>query len=517
MNARDFLASAARVYPGKIAYVDGSRRRTWAEIDERAGRLATALQRLGIGKGDTVAILAHDHVEMVEHWHACAKIGAVRVGINWRYAAPSMLHILRDSGAKALIVQDRCEPSLAGEFDGLLAEGRHLVGFGREHGRAIDYEELLAGSPATPDLPPLADDDVIAISYTSGTTGVPKGAEWTQRGVREALLQTFSFAGLRHEDVWFAAFPGAGVPVLQMIWNIVNGATVVLPDGDFQTKRFLELMTEHGVTATLFVPTMLLQVVEETRRTGVDPKTMRLICYGSMPATSALIRSAMEVFDCEFQQWYGATEGAGGWFTILRHADHLEGLENPELLSSCGRPLPHMELSVRDAEGRPVANGETGEIWVRSETIMRGYRNLPEQTAASISDGWFKTGDLGRRDERGYYYLLDRKSFLVISGGYNVYPVVVENALAQHPAVREVAAFGAPHPKWGEAVVCTVSIQPGASATADELIAFCRPRLAKWEVPKHVEIVVDLPKGATGKILKREVRERFRSRPSPWS
>jgi acyl-CoA synthetase (AMP-forming)/AMP-acid ligase II len=154
---------------------------------------------------------------------------------------------------------------------------------------------------------------------------------------------------------------------------------------------------------------------------------------------------------------------------------------------------------------------------VRSETIMRGYRNLPEQTAASISDGWFKTGDLGRRDERGYYYLLDRKSFLVISGGYNVYPVVVENALAQHPAVREVAAFGAPHPKWGEAVVCTVSIQPGASATADELIAFCRPRLAKWEVPKHVEIVVDLPKGATGKILKREVRERFRSRPSPWS
>lgn len=205
MNPRDFLASAARVYPDKIAYIDGARRRTWAQIDERVGRLAAGLQGLGIRKGETVAILAHDHLEMVEHWLACTKIGAVRVGINWRYAAPSMLHILRDSDAKALIVQDRCEASLGAELDGLGTEGRQVIGFGPEHRRSLDYERLLAEAPSAPELPPLADDDIAAISYTSGTTGVPKGAEWTQRGVREALLQTFSFCGLRHEDVWFAA------------------------------------------------------------------------------------------------------------------------------------------------------------------------------------------------------------------------------------------------------------------------------------------------------------------------
>ena len=173
----------------------------------------------------------------------------------------------------------------------------------------------------------------------------------------------------------------------------------------------------------------------------------------------------------------------------------------PELLSSCGKPLPHIQLSIREADGSPVPAGAVGEICVKADVAMRGYRNLPEQTASTLRDGWLYTGDLGRMDERGYVYILDRKNFLIISGGFNVYPVVVENVLSQHPSVREVSVVGAPHPKWGEAVVAVVSLRKGRATTAGELIAFCRSKLAKWEVPKAVRIIHELPKGATGAIM----------------
>lgn len=518
---RDFVSRCVRSFPEKVAYIDGERSFTWRQTNERSDRLASGLQRLGIGKGDVVAILAHDHVEMAEHWYACSKIGALRTGINWRYAPREMLHIIRDSGAKAVIVQANCVPSLEDHLSELRGEGRELIGFGQGHGLSLDYETLLGESDALPELPELVDEDLISIPYSTGTTGLPKGVLWTQRNVREMLTHTIISAGFRHEDVWLNPTPGAGVPMLYNLYGMVNGMTTVMPGGDFEPKRCLEIMQRHRVTSTVFVVTMLQMLVEEARAGDFDTSSLRLICYGAMPATPALLRAAYETFGCEFQQWYGSTESTGGFCTLLRPEDHRRALAGEdELLASIGTPALHVDVSVRDPDsGNPVRVGEIGEVWVKGDVVMQGYLNRPEEDAEAFSGGWLRMGDLARVDEQGYLFLTDRKKFLIISGGYNVYPTAVENVLAEHRAVREVAVVGAPHQQWGEAVVAVVSLRPGEEAGPQELIDFCSDKLGKWEVPKHIEIVDELPKGATGKLQKHELQSRFREEPEslPWT
>jgi len=517
--ARDIVARAARAYRDEVAYVDGDRRLTWGELHRRSDRLAAGLQSLGIGKGDAVALLAHDRLELVEHWWACVKIGALRVGVNYRYATREIAHIVRDADAKALVVDAALRDLVASEVGAFEAEGRMLVGLGEGHGLAHDYEELLTRGE-TPELPPLAGDDPIAISYTSGTTGLPKGAIFTQRGLRDAIAWLNVNVGLRHEDVWVNGLPCAGAAMVFTAANAVNGMTCVMPDRGFRPDRFLELVAEHRVTSTILVPTMMTAVLEQLDRGDYDTSSLRLICYGSMPASPTLIRAAKERFGCEVQQWYSATELTAAPVVILRDAAHRHAIASePELLTSCGRATAAIDLEIRTAEGEPVPTGEVGEVWVRGDVVFGGYLNRPEETAEVLAGEWLRPGDLGRMDERGHLYLVDRKKFMIISGGYNVFPVVVENVLAEHAAVREVAAVGAPHPRWGEAVVAVVSLQHGASATPAELIAFCEGKVGKWEVPKHVEIVDELPKGATAKIQKHEIRGWFRDDPSrlPWA
>lgn len=518
MLPRDFIQRCARSFPEKTAYIDGDRKRTWKEMDERSDALGAALQGLGVGKGDVVAVLAQDRVEVFEHFFACMKTGALRTGINWRYSEREMTHIVRDSDARAIIVQAECVELLADHLPALQAEGRHVVGFGEGHGLPLDYETLL-GEAGTPELPSLEDDDLIAISYTSGTTGLPKGAMLTQKGVRASLTHTTLGIGLRHDDVWASVFPAAGITLLIGCFNLVNGMTTVLPDGYFKPRRFLELVEENGVTSTILVPTMLKQVTEEQREHPHDTSTLRLMAYGSMPATPAMIRGALDTFGCGFQHWYGATEGTGGWYAFLLEDDHRHALEEePELLTSCGRPLLHMEMSIRDEGGGELPPGEVGEVWVAGDTVMAGYLNQPEETEEVIEGRWLKTGDMGRFDERGYLYLGDRKKFLIITGGYNVYPVVVENALAEHPSVREVTVLGIPHPDWGEAVVAAVVPAPEKALSSKELVDFCRERVGRFEVPKHVEIMEELPKGVTAKVQKHEVKAYFDEHPEalPW-
>jgi acyl-CoA synthetase (AMP-forming)/AMP-acid ligase II len=295
--------------------------------------------------------------------------------------------------------------------------------------------------------------------------------------------------------------------------------TTVLPDGFFNPKRFMQLVEEHKITSTILVPTMLKAVTEEQNRGGYDISSLRLMAYGSMPATPALIRRAYEAFGCGFQHWYGATEGTGGWYAFLLEDEHQIALdEEPDLLTSCGKPLLHIDMSVRDPEGNELPPGEIGEVWVAGDTVMAGYLNRPEENEEALAGRWLRTGDMGRFDERGYLYLGDRKKFLIITGGFNVYPVVVENALAEHEAVREVTVVGVPHPGWGEAVVAAVVLAPGTEATPGELMDFCRGRLGRFEVPKHVEIVEELPKGVTAKVQKHEVKAWFEKEPErlPW-
>lgn len=519
MFVRDFIHRAALAFPGKPAFLDGERSWTWSQVDQRSDQFAAALQEQGVDKGDAVGLLSYEYMEVMEHWFACCKIGARRTGINWRYSERELLHIVADSAIKVLLVSAECVPMIQTHLDEFRGRGIQLIGYGTAHGLDSDYEELLARQSQPPQLPELSDADVAMISYTSGTTGLPKGAMLTQGAVRESLVHTALALGVNAEDVFFMPGTTPGVPILLNSFGLVSGATTVLPNGLFTPDRFLQGIEDHRVTFTGGVPTMLLRVLEAKSAGNYDVSSVRCICYGSSPATPALIRDIYDNFDCDLVQFYGLTETTGGWLTFLRHQDHLRALDGePQLLTSCGRASPHVEISVRTADGEELPANEVGEVWVRGEILTAGYLNRPEDNAELFRGDWISTHDMGKKDEEGFLYLTDRKKFLIITGAFNVYPVVVENVLAEHPAVREVAVVGAPHPEWGEAVIGVVSLQPGAAASSDELIEFCRDKVGKWEVPKFIDIIDELPHGSTSKIAKHEVRQWYRDDPGrlPW-
>lgn len=520
MLMRDFLRRCAETRSSKVAYIDGDTRATWADLYQRSGKLASALTTLGVRKGDTVAILAFDHLEVVEHFFACAQIGAVRVGINRGYSAKEMAHVVRDSNAKAVIVQNKC-CGLIGEFlPQFREESRILIGFGDKHGLDCDYEKLLTSAIAPASLPEIQDDDPIAISYTSGTTGYPKGVIFRQRGVLDMSTYFTQAVGLRQEDVWLNPTSMAWATIILNVMSVVNGMTTVLQGSDFKADNFLGLCSRHKVTSIVVVPVMLQRLLAslETDKSRFDLSSLRLVSYGSAPASTSLIRSAIDTLGVQMVQLYGLTE-CGAWATYLSHEDHLLALAGrEEILKSCGKAWLNCDVSIRNEEGEPVPHGEMGELWIRSSTRMLGYHNLPELTAQSFHGEWLRTHDIGRQDAEGYIYLTDRKHFLIITGAANVFPSIVENTIAAHPAVREVAVVGAPHPEWGEAVVAMVALREGREATSAEIIEHCQGKIAKWEVPKFIEIVSDLPKGPTLKILKNQIRDRYRNSPSllPW-
>lgn len=502
----DLLRRTARRRPDDLAYIYPAEdlQFTWSEVAERAERLAGGLAEAGVAAGDRVATLFADGPLHNEAIFALARLGAVRVGLNYRYSPGEIDTLLAHSGVRYGLCSD--------DFAPLVAESS--LGFINCGDAAADYGELTALIDAVQPsaLPPVevTEADLSTICYTTGSTGAPKGALWTHRNVTHALAHTAMDAEMRPDDIWLHCLPGAGVPGLLGIWHVVLGWTnVVLPA--FTPGDCLDAISRHGVTATVWVPTMLGAVLDAQEASPSDCSSLRKVVYGSAPTTPAMIRRTLATFpDTEIEQWYGSTEGAGGWFARLSHADHLRAMAGDEhLLRSCGRPMHHVELETAGPDGETLAPGEQGEIRVRSASVMAGYLDAPELTAETLRDGWLHTGDLGYVDSEGYAYLVDRKQFMIITGGYNVYPVEVENALAEHPAVADVCVFGVPDDRWGEAVHALVVLRDGQGATPDELIDFSRETLATFKVPKTVEIRSELLKGPTGKVLKREHKAEY--------
>lgn len=522
MLPRDMVRRCGRNYPDKTAYLCGERSATWQQMHQRSDRFAAALQTLGHRSGEAVAILTYETIEGYEHFFACMKIGAPRVGVNAQYPWPEMAHVLKDSGTRYLLVQARCRQLVADHLTEIAALGITLIGYGAGHGMPLDYEHLLADAHGEPAWPALLGDDLLLISYTSGTTGVPKGVMLTQEGGANCILHSLISFGFERDDVWYVPSSSAWVIVMMGLFGIGNAMTVAIPDGAFQLQSFLREVGRFKVTVGVLVPTMLQRAIAEVQANPVyDLSSLRRMIYGSAPATPKLIRDSKATFKVQLIQTYAMTEATGGWISYLTDADHEKALhDEPELLKSVGKVGVHYDCSIRDDHGQTLPVGEAGEIWLRGNTVMKGYRNLPEATAEALTDGWLRTNDIGRLDERGYLYLMDRQKFMIITGAINVFPTSVEAVLVEHPSVEDVAVVGVPHPEWGEAVVAVVVRRAAhATATAIDIIGFCDGRLSRPETPKHIVFVPTLPKTSNAKVKKNELKKWLCSEPGlvPWS
>jgi long-chain acyl-CoA synthetase len=477
---------------------------TFAELDERSNRLATAFATLGVSADDRVAFLDKNGPEFFEVQFALSKLNAVNVAINWRLAPTEMAQIANDATAKVLIVGSEFVPHVEKVEDDLETVTT-IIAIG-DHARWESYERFLGAHPANdPGAEPVASDVAIQL-YTSGTTGLPKGVMLTNSNFFSGVMNVTESWQFDQDSVNIAVMPmfhiaGSG-------WSMVglyHGCrTVVLRDVD--PARILQVIPEFGVTNALFVPAviqflLIMPGVEET-----DFSTLRAIVYGASPITDAALIKAMEVFGCDFIQVYGMTETTGA-ITQLDPEDH-DPVNRPELLRSCGKPYEWVEMRLVDQDtGENVPDGTVGELWTRSPQNMKGYWGNDEATAATIDkDGWLRTGDAGYRDENGFLFLHDRVKDMIVTGGENVYPAEVENVLAKHPDVADVAVVGVPDEKWGEAVKAVVVRREDSAVTDKDLITFAREHLAGFKLPKSVDFIDVLPRNPSGKLLKREIR-----------
>jgi long-chain acyl-CoA synthetase len=507
LRVADVVRAQAASRPEVVAIRHGDRAITYAELDERSNRLAGVLLAAGAGPGSRIAHLDRSAPEVVELLAAASKIGAVAVPLNWRLAAAELTVIVADAGAPLLIAG----PAFAGvgaDVAASVPQHVEILGVGDQ------YEARLASFEATDPGGRGEADDPIVQMYTSGTTGVPKGVLTTQRNLAAATLNVPAW---RFDEASVSLTPLPMFHIGGIGWTFLGlsqGASTILVS-EFDATAVLDLLESARVTNAVFVPTILQMLTCVPGAAERDYSALRSIAYGASPITTPILKAALRTFRCPLFGVYGLTETTGG-VVQLNPDDHDPDGPREHLLRSVGRPRPWMELRLADpVSGRELPAGTVGEVWMRGPNVMAGYANRPEETAAALTpDGWLRTGDGGYVDEDGYLFLTDRIKDMIVTGGENVYPVEVEEALSHHPAVAEVAVIGLPDERWGEAVKALVVTRPGAVTSAADLVAFARERLAGYKLPRSIDFVEGLPRTASGKVLKRELRDRYRSVPA---
>jgi acyl-CoA synthetase (AMP-forming)/AMP-acid ligase II len=492
-----------------LALVFGDRRTSYVGLDRRTDVIANALLAAGLKPADRIAYLGKNSDRHYELLIAASKARVILVPLNWRLAVPELEYLVADAAPKLLFVGPEFIPTAlalaaGGGIDEVIAVEEAvdgLRGFEDWHAGAAD-----GGTSRSP-----VPDDVVLIMYTSGTTGRPKGVMLTHRSLLRVVdgrpIPEPDFFTWRPGEVALIAMPtfhvgGTG----QGLRTLKGGATAVILK-EFTVDAVLEAVVRYRVDKLFLVPSAIHAVLQHSSIGVADYSCLRYILYGASPIPADLLRRAIDAFGCDFVQMYGSTE-TSGTITTLSPDDHLSG--DPDCLASAGSPLAGVEIAIIDEGGAPVAPGKPGEIAVRSVANMVGYWGLPDETAKTIdTDGWLRTGDVGRIDAKGYLCVFDRVKDMIISGGENVYPAEVENAIFGHPSVGEVAVIGLADARWGEAVTAIVAPRQGKVANEAEIIAWARARIAAYKAPKAVHFVDMLPRNPSGKILRRELRARF--------
>jgi long-chain acyl-CoA synthetase len=510
-NLRELLDQRAQATPDKpflFSEADG-RRYTYAEFNAAVDAAAHLLASCSIKKGDVVTLLMPNSVEYIIGYFACWKLGAIAGPINSLLKPQEMAYVVANSKAKALIYHSQFVSQMR-ELDRLAAAidedvlDNAVLGFDNEALATGPYAEWVEDSLEARSVPLSKDDDAIII-YTSGTTGKPKGCLLTHGNLIANARQITEWLGFTPEDRLLTMMPlfhMNAVSVTTMSALYAGGSTVVSPK--FSASRFWQIISEYQITSFGSVATMLSMLLTTYPNgvpEGLQTEQLRFAMCGSAPVPAEVMKRFEETFNCLVIEGYGLSES-----TCRSTFNPPDERRRP---GSCGKPIGN-EMQVVDDDDKEVADGEVGEIVLRGENILKGYYRNPEATATAFRNGWFHTGDIGYRDKDGFFFIVDRKSDMIIRGGENIYPREIDEVLYQHPSVAAAATIGVPDQLYGEEVAAFVVLKEGGEATEDEIVSFCRSHLADYKCPKTIRIVNEIPKGPTGKLLKRELASQFR-------
>jgi long-chain acyl-CoA synthetase len=481
------LGRAARYYPKRAALAPSGIRLTFRELHDRVAEIAAALSGLGFEAGDRLALLLPNGPEYIELIYACSWLGVIAVPLNTRLSAVEIDRVLADASPRGLVRHSSLSvPTTSLPWQLVLDQ---------------DPWELQHDSPPDIRYDPEA---ILALIYTSGTTGRPKGVVVTHANVL-ANVNNFNY-WMRYPEggVYLHAAPIFHIADFPALFAAPTLGAYQIAIPKFSPRTFCETVERERVTHTVLVPTMINLLIQFSEARKFDLSSLEVLAYGGSPMAPELIHQTRELLpNLKLVQVYGLSEA--GFLTSLQDQEHTD-----DKVLSCGRPPLGVDVQVMDEAGKQVEPGHRGELVARGANVMRGYWNNPEETALAFRDGLFRTGDLGYQDENGYFYILDRLKDMIVTGGENVYSGEVEAVIYEHPAVREAAVFGIPDSQWGEIVMACVVLKHGKVLTAEELITHCRRTLANYKVPRRIEFSeTELPKGGSGKILKRILRERF--------
>jgi long-chain acyl-CoA synthetase len=460
-------------------------------------------------KGDRIAVLHHNCYQYIELYFASAKIGTPIVPLNYRYNPNEILYVMIDSGAK-MIFFGKEYLSTINIIKKEITSVEHFICINDSLPGMKNYEEIISMASDIEPVLTLDEEDIAILGYTGGTTGKPKGVMTTHRNIITSCYNTALERLLTPNDTHLIIHPifHAGGANSMFAFSFVGAANVILNASNIDI--ILKTIQEYKISHLMLVPTMILSIIERPNIESYDLSSLKTIYYGTAPISIEPLKKAISLFKRNFSQTYGMTETFVP-ISILKPEDHklAGGPEDDKRMSSAGREVMGVKVKIVDNNGRELERGEIGEIVVKGKNVMKGYWNQPELTKEVLKDGWLHTGDMGKMDELRYIYIVDRKKDMIISGGENIYAKEVEDVLSSHPAVAVAVVIGVPDDKWGEAVKGLVIKKKGAEVSEEELISFCKSRLASYKKPKSIEFMIEFPKSTAGKVLKRELRQKY--------